>query len=236
MKTRMSCRFGMTRRWVNYDRCIFLAGPVHQEWTTNLSYPLCYLNCIARVVMIDLFLWASQSFQSSRNVLNKSQDALSLQSMCLQVWRDKCCMAQTPAKLVSACQFFRDGKYPRTKASTKKLETTFNRYLCLSKLTPECSAHSGIKSCHSHYPDPKDVLTSLSQHATHVCDCRKQRNWDLCQGNMCQLLDKSVPHYSLLKQGPADHSQTAVTPSMEFLFVIDSEQSCDERPQVDHPI
>ncbi len=112
---------------------------------------------------------------------------LSLQSMCLQVGMDKCCMAQTPAKLVSASQFFRDGKYPRTTASTKKLETTSSRYLCLSTLkpTPECSVHSGIKSCHSHYPDPKDVLTSLSQHATQVCDCRKQSNWDLYHGNMC---------------------------------------------------
>lgn len=56
---------------------------------------------------------------------------------------------------------------------------------------------------------------------------------EVCHGNMCQLLDKSVPCY---KQGPADHSQTALTPSMEVLFVIDSEQSSDERSQVDHPI
>lgn len=45
---------------------------------------------------------------------------------------------------------------------------------------------------------------------------------------------KSVPRYSLLKRGPADHSQTAVTPSMEVLFVIDSKQSCGERPQPSH--
>ncbi len=36
-----------------------------------------------KVVMIDLFLWASQCFQSSRNVLNKSQDALSHSRACV---------------------------------------------------------------------------------------------------------------------------------------------------------
>lgn len=39
-------------------------------------------------------------------------------------------------------------------------------------------------------------------------------------------MDKSVPNYSLLTQDPGDHNQTAVAPSMEPLFVIDSNQSC----------